>query len=68
MTMGRAVADWLALRKGEYLGVMEADEAAEKAAKEETDYLPTRIVTIMVRVPIHVVALRMHGTKLAADK
>lgn len=56
--MGRAVADWLALRKGEYLGVMEADEAAEKAAMEETDHLPTRTVAIMVRVWIHIVALR----------
>lgn len=49
VTIGRAVADWLALRKGEHLGLLEADNTAERAAREETDELPTRIVEIMVR-------------------
>lgn len=44
------MADWLAMRKGEYLGVMDADEAAERAAKEKTDDLPTRTVEIMVSI------------------
>lgn len=48
VTVGRAVADWLAARKGTYLGVMEVDEAAEQAAKEQTDHLPTRTLEIMV--------------------
>lgn len=50
VTIGRAVADWLALRKGEHLGLMEADEAAEAEAREETNDLPTRTVEIMVSV------------------
>lgn len=49
VTIGRAVADWLALRKGESLGLLDADVAAERAAREETDELPTRVVEIMVR-------------------
>lgn len=49
VTIGRAMADWLALRKGEYLGVMEADETAERVAREETDDLPTRTVEMMAR-------------------
>lgn len=48
VTVGRAVADWLAARKGTYLGVMEVDEAAEQAAMEQTDDLPTRTLEIMV--------------------
>lgn len=48
VTVGRAVADWLAARKGTYLGVMEVDEAAEQAAKEQTNDLPTRTLEIMV--------------------
>lgn len=48
VTIGRAVADWLALRKGEHLGLLEADEAAEAAAREETKVLPTRTVEMMV--------------------
>ena len=48
VTIGRAVADWLALRKGEHLGLLEADEAAEEAAREETEDLPTRTLEIMV--------------------
>ncbi|CAM9280788.1 unnamed protein product [Ectocarpus sp. 6 AP-2014] len=47
ITLGRAVADWLALKKGEHLGLFEADEAAERAAMEETDDLPTRTVEMM---------------------
>eukprot|EP00903_Cladosiphon_okamuranus_P006149 g6050.t1 len=47
VTIGRAVADWLALRKGEQLGLLEADEAAEAAAGEETQELPTRTVEMM---------------------
>lgn len=50
VTIGRAVADWLALRKGESLGLLEADEIAERAALEETDELPTRTVEVMVSV------------------
>ena len=48
VTVGRAVADWLAARKGTYLGVMEVDGAKEQAAREETDHLPTRTLEIMV--------------------
>lgn len=50
VTIGRAVADWLALRKGEHLGLLEADEAAERAAREETKDLPTRTLEMMVSV------------------
>lgn len=49
VTLGRAIADWLALRKGEYLGILEADEEAERVAREATDDLPTRTVEILVR-------------------
>lgn len=49
ITIGRAVADWLAMRKGEQLGILEADEIAERAAREETDDLPTRNVEMMVK-------------------
>lgn len=48
ITIGRAVADWLASRKGEHLGLMEADEEAERAARAETEDLPTRTVEMMV--------------------
>ncbi|CAN0266217.1 unnamed protein product [Scytosiphon promiscuus] len=47
ITLGRAVADWLAMRKGEQLGLLEADEEAERAAREGTDDLPTRTVEMM---------------------
>eukprot|EP00752_Nemacystus_decipiens_P007518 g6718.t1 len=47
VTIGRAMADWLALRKGEHLGLLEADEAAEGAARDETKDLETRTVEIM---------------------
>ncbi|CAM9440197.1 unnamed protein product, partial [Hapterophycus canaliculatus] len=47
ITLGRAVADWLAMRKGEQLGLLEVDEMAERAAREETDALPTRTVEMM---------------------
>lgn len=68
VTVGRAVADWLAARKETYLGVMEVDEAAEQAAKEGTDHLPTRTLEIMVGtrtiwiVEAVTVALETHTT------
>ena len=50
VTIGRAVADWLALRKGEHLGLLEADEVAERVARDETEDLPSRVVEILVSV------------------
>lgn len=53
MTIGRTVADWLALRKGEYYGILDPDEQAALAAEasargDDDDQLPTRTVEMMV--------------------
>lgn len=33
LTIGRAVADWLALKKGEHYSILDPEEQAEKAAE-----------------------------------
>lgn len=58
LTVGRAVADWLASRKGEFYGILDPEEEAIKAeeasrAGGDDEDLPTRTVTMMVRGPAH---------------
>lgn len=54
LTIGRAVADWLALRKGESLGILDPEEEAEKAKQAsykrggDNEDLPSRAVEMMV--------------------
>lgn len=54
LTIGRAVADWLALRKGEYYGILDPEEQAAKAAEASatagaaSEDLPDRTVEMMV--------------------
>lgn len=54
LTIRRAVADWLALRKGELYEILDPDEQAAKRAETskgggDDAKLPTRTTTVMVR-------------------